>query len=153
MLSRRGARPGPADPARNTNFAEGSPFLLLPHSFPNFEALIVQYYNLKTPIICFVLKRKIQLFFFLAVLQGTSFSWKPTAMSTQAKVNGQVKRGISTIPAQSRNPSPLRKILPLLCWGAFEGTLPLSRGRLGPAIQGQQPSQRSATSQALGYLL
>lgn len=63
MLSLRDVCPGPADSAKNTNFAERSPFLPLPHSFPNFEALLVQYYNLKIPIIRFVLKRKFQLFF------------------------------------------------------------------------------------------
>lgn len=42
---------------------ERSPFLPLPYFFPNFEALLVQYYNLKTLIIRFVLKRKFQLFF------------------------------------------------------------------------------------------
>lgn len=57
------AVPGPADPARNTNCAERSSSLYLLHSFPGFEALLVQYYNLKTSIICFVLKRKIQLYF------------------------------------------------------------------------------------------
>lgn len=55
-------RPGQIPPG-NTNCAERSPLLLLPHSFPSFEALIVQYYNLKTPIIYFVLKRKMQPFF------------------------------------------------------------------------------------------
>lgn len=54
---------------------------------------------------------------------------------------------------ETLDPTPLGNILPLSCWGAFEGTFPLSRGRLGPANQGQQPSQHSALSQALGYLL
>lgn len=128
--------------------------LPLPLSFPNFEALIVQYFNLKTPSICFVLKRKIQLFFFFSwTFSKEVCSQKPKAMSAQAKLNRELKRGVSTIRAQSWDPTPLRKSLPLLCWGALEGTLPLSGGRLGPAIQGQQPSPRSAVSQALGYLL
>lgn len=54
---------------------------------------------------------------------------------------------------ETLDPTPLGNILPLLCWGAFEGTFPLSDGRLGPANQGQQTSQHSALSQALGYLL
>lgn len=67
---------GLEDPTTNTNCPERSPLLPLPLSFPNFEALIVQYFNLKTPSICFVLKRKIQLFFFffLDILQGSLFS-------------------------------------------------------------------------------
>lgn len=65
MLSWRDVCPGPTDSTRNTNCTERSPFLPLPHSFPQFEALLVRYYNLKIPIICFVLKRKFQLFFLL----------------------------------------------------------------------------------------
>lgn len=90
-------------PPETPNCAERAPFLPLPYSFPNFEALLVQYYNLKTPIIRFVLKRKFQLFF-LAVFQGSSFFLKPKAVSTQAKLDGEVKRGVSTIPAEALYP-------------------------------------------------
>lgn len=49
-------RPGQIRPETPT--AQRGLLLLLPHSFPSFEALIVQYYNLKTSIIYFMLKRK-----------------------------------------------------------------------------------------------
>lgn len=48
--------------------------LLLPHSFPSFEALIVQYYNLKTSIIYFVLKRR-ALFFSLSLFSKAVHSF------------------------------------------------------------------------------
>lgn len=115
MLSRREACPGPAGPARNTNCAEGSLFLHPAHSFLGFEALLVQYYNLKTPIIRFVLKRRIQLFF-LAVLQGGSFSLKPIKECPQAKLNEEVKRGVSTIHAESH---PAEKHPPSFVLGCF----------------------------------
>lgn len=47
------------DPARNTYGLKKSP-ASLPHSFLNFETPLIQYYNLKTSVICFVLKRKIE---------------------------------------------------------------------------------------------
>lgn len=57
-----------------------------------------------------MLKRKFQLFS-PAVFQESSFSLKPKAVSTQAKLNGEVKPGVSTIPAATLDLTPLRSIL------------------------------------------
>lgn len=139
-------------PPETTNCAERSSSLYLLHSSPDFEILLVQYYNLKTSIICSILKRKIQTPP-LAILQGSSLSRKPKAVSTQVKLSRELKRGVSEIPLETLDPTPLGSILPLLCWDALEGTFPLSHSWLGPANQGQPPCQRSTLSQALGYLL
>lgn len=110
-----------ADPARNTNCAEGSPLLLLPHSFPSFEALIVQYYNLKTFIIYFVLKRKMQLSpppppLFSKAVRSLSEAYC-SVYTGEGERRGEAR--VSTMPGQSRDPTPLRKILPLLRRGRF----------------------------------
>lgn len=123
-----------ADPARNTNCAERSPPSASPSLLPSFEALIVQYYNLKANIIYFVLKRKMQLSFPLSLFSKAVHSFRrPTAVSTQAEVNGEVSEGLH--PGQSRDPTPLRKIL-LFSSGALWKELYPFRGRLGPSHPG-----------------
>lgn len=74
MFSRRGCLyPGPGRSGQKHQLRREVSPSASPSLLPSFEALIVQYYNLKTSIIYFVLKRKCNFSFPLALLQSSSF--------------------------------------------------------------------------------
>lgn len=94
------------------------------HSFLGFETLLVDYYNLKTSTIRFVLKRKNSVFSFCCSPRKL-VPTTPKAVSAQGKLKGEVRQGsVSTIPQETAEPSPLRKIFSLWCLVALKGTSP-----------------------------
>lgn len=65
-----------------------------PHSFLNFETpLIIQYYNLKTSVVCLCLREKFKFFCSFCCSSRKRVFSKHKAVSTVGKLRGKVKRG------------------------------------------------------------